>query len=91
VSLDLDAYLDRIGWRRPLAADLATVSGLLDRHIIAIPFENLDVLFGTRFRGTDSETTKLADRTALRETLVTQFGFDLDVEGIRVPQIPEWT
>lgn len=46
MTLDLDAYLDRIGWRGPLAADLATVAGLVDRHVLAIPFENLDVHLG---------------------------------------------
>ena len=46
MTLDLDAYLDRIGWRGPLAPDFVTVAGLLDRHVRAIPFENLDVLLG---------------------------------------------
>lgn len=45
----------------------------------------------TRFRGRTAETMQLPDRKALRETLVTHFGFDLDVDAIRVPQIPEWT
>jgi N-hydroxyarylamine O-acetyltransferase len=44
--LDLDAYLTRIGWRGPLVSDLATLAGLLDRHMSNIPFENLDVLLG---------------------------------------------
>jgi len=46
VTLDLDAYLARIGWSGPLAPDLVTLSALLDRHVVAIPFENLDVLLG---------------------------------------------
>ena len=45
----------------------------------------------TRFRGQTSETTQLADRKALHDALVTHFGFDLDVDALRVPMIPEWT
>ncbi|MEO8133329.1 MAG: arylamine N-acetyltransferase [Betaproteobacteria bacterium] len=42
-------------------------------------------------RGEVSETTKLADRAALRAVLAKHFGFDLpEVERMRVPAIPEW-
>ena len=42
-------------------------------------------------RGSVSESTKLADRAALRALLERDFGFDLpEVEQIRVPSIPEW-
>ncbi len=44
----------------------------------------------TRFRGQTSETTQLVDRKALHDALVTHFGFDLDVDALRVPMIPEW-
>ncbi len=44
--IDLDAYLRRIDWQGPVRPDLATLAGLLDAHMRAIPFENFDVLLG---------------------------------------------
>ena len=43
---DLDAYFRRIGWKGALRPDHATLSGLLQAHMLAVPFENLDVLLG---------------------------------------------
>lgn len=48
--LALDAYLERIGYRGPLRADLETLSGLMRAHVLSVPFENLDVLLGRRVR-----------------------------------------
>ena len=45
-SFDLDAYLRRINFRGPLAADLPTLRALHRAHIDAIPFENLDIQMG---------------------------------------------
>ena len=42
-ELDLDAYLARIGYTGPVAADLETLRALQRAHVAAIPFENLDV------------------------------------------------
>lgn len=50
LSFDLDAYLDRIGWRGEVAPTLAALSALLAAHIARIPFENLDVLLGRPIR-----------------------------------------
>jgi N-hydroxyarylamine O-acetyltransferase len=44
--LDLDAYLERTGGRKPLAADLEALVSLHRAHCAAIPFENLDILLG---------------------------------------------
>jgi N-hydroxyarylamine O-acetyltransferase len=49
-ALDPARYLDRIGWRDPLAPDYATLAGLLRAHAASIPFENLDVLLGRGVR-----------------------------------------
>ena len=50
-SLDLDAYLARIGIAPDgLRPDLPTLSRLLRAHIQSIPFENLDVLLGRPIR-----------------------------------------
>jgi N-hydroxyarylamine O-acetyltransferase len=45
----------------------------------------------TIHEGARAEQGQLADRGAFRSLLIEQFGFDLpDVEGLRVPTIPEW-
>ena len=42
--VNLDAYFERVGWSNATSATLPTLAGLLDTHMRAIPFENLDVL-----------------------------------------------
>lgn len=49
-DLDLDAYLQRIGWTGPTEPSLAVLAGLLRAHMASIPFENLDVLLGRPVR-----------------------------------------
>lgn len=44
MPLDLDAYLDRVGYGGALRADLATLADLHLAHASRIPFENIDVL-----------------------------------------------
>jgi len=49
---------------------------------------NRDVNF---WHGNTPRPTQLADRLALRELIVTYFGFDLpEIERLKVPTIPEW-
>lgn len=43
---DLDAYLDRIGYRGPRTATLDTLAAVHALHPAAIPFENLNPLLG---------------------------------------------
>lgn len=43
---NLDAYLNRIGFRGTPRADLDTLRELHRRHLLAIPYENLDVQLG---------------------------------------------
>ena len=45
-NLDLDAYLDRIGYSGPRAATLQTLQAIHALHPAAIPFENLNPLLG---------------------------------------------
>src|SRR6185503_6394389 len=45
--MDLQAYLDRIGFAGEARPDLATLTALHRAHLLAIPYENLDVQFGT--------------------------------------------
>ena len=44
--MNLQAYLDRIGYRGALRPDLSVLIALQHAHICAVPFENLDVQFG---------------------------------------------
>jgi N-hydroxyarylamine O-acetyltransferase len=45
---DLSAYFDRIAYRGPTAPSLAHLDALILAHVMAIPFENLDILLGRR-------------------------------------------
>ncbi|MGH8144738.1 MAG: arylamine N-acetyltransferase family protein [Rhodanobacteraceae bacterium] len=45
-SIDLDAYLQRIGVAAPVKPDLPTLRAILRAHIGSIPFENLDPFLG---------------------------------------------
>lgn len=44
-AADLTAYLDRIGYSGPVAADLATLRALQGHQLASLAFENLDPLF----------------------------------------------
>lgn len=44
--MDVQAYLDRIGYRGPLSLDAAALRGLHTAHLFAVPFENLDIHMG---------------------------------------------
>ena len=45
-SIDLKAYLQRIGYDAPVAVDVSTLRALAVAHAAAIPFENLSPLLG---------------------------------------------
>jgi N-hydroxyarylamine O-acetyltransferase len=45
-SIDLQAYLQRIGLRTPVAPELQTLRAIIAAHVAAIPFENLDPFLG---------------------------------------------
>ncbi|GGH39846.1 arylamine N-acetyltransferase family protein [Microbacterium album] len=46
MTIDLDAYLRRIGYDGPVRADADTLRALVAAHVRAVPFENLDPLRG---------------------------------------------
>ena len=48
--LDLDAYLERVGYRGPRDASAETLRALHLAHATSIPFENLDILLGRSIR-----------------------------------------
>ena len=45
-SIDLHAYLERIGTRTPVAPNLQTLRTIIAAHVATIPFENLDPFLG---------------------------------------------
>ncbi|MDD3836962.1 MAG: arylamine N-acetyltransferase [Phenylobacterium sp.] len=45
-AADIDAYLARIGYAGELNANLATLRALHRAHLLAVPYENLDVQLG---------------------------------------------
>lgn len=45
-SSSVEAYLERIGADRPLRRDLEAVASLQERHLDAVPFENLSIHLG---------------------------------------------
>lgn len=46
MAIDLEAYLERIGYDGSLAPELDVLQALQLRHLSAVPFENLDPLLG---------------------------------------------
>jgi len=47
VSVDVERYLERIGYGGWVSPDLATLAALQRAHLSAVPFENLDVYYRT--------------------------------------------
>jgi N-hydroxyarylamine O-acetyltransferase len=45
-AISLDQYYARIGYTGPSDATLKTLAALVEHHIAAIPFENIDVMLG---------------------------------------------
>ena len=50
MSLDLDRYLDRVGYGDSTRPSYTTLAGVLLAHMSSIPFENADVLLGRGIR-----------------------------------------
>jgi N-hydroxyarylamine O-acetyltransferase len=86
-SIDLDAYLHRLGWSGPVAADLPTLSGLAMAHVASIPFANLNPLLGLPVElGLAALQRKLVDeerggycfeQNLLFEAVLREIGFDV--------------
>src|SRR2546423_611362 len=61
--MDVDAYLDRLGVAWPAAPDLATLRHLQERHLAAVPFENLSIHLGEHIELTENALfDKIVDR-----------------------------
>lgn len=61
--LDVPAYLDRIGVEEPTFADAEALRTLHRAHVLAIPFENLDIPLG---RGIDLDLAAIQDKLVRR-------------------------
>ena len=44
--MNIRTYLERIGYDKPVRLDVETLRGLHYAHLLAIPFENLDIQLG---------------------------------------------
>ncbi|HXU62281.1 MAG TPA: arylamine N-acetyltransferase [Polyangia bacterium] len=63
MSVDLTAYFQRIGYTGPREPTLSVLTALMNAHVQAIPFENLDVVLGT---GVDLAPEALFDKLVRR-------------------------
>lgn len=60
-TIDLDAYLARIGYDGSREPTLGTLQGIQFAHAISVPFENLNILFG---KGVQLDLTTLEKKIA---------------------------
>jgi N-hydroxyarylamine O-acetyltransferase len=92
--VDVEAYLDRIGFTDIPKVDLATLTALQRAHLTSVPFENLDVVAGVAVR-TDLEWSlhKIIDRrrggwcfelNGAFSALLEALGFDVRLIGAAV-------
>ena len=85
--MDLQAYLDRIGYAGPATPDLATLCALHRAHLLAIPYENLDVQLQRRVT---TDPTHAYDKIVRRRRggwcyeMNGLFGWALEQVGFRV-------
>jgi N-hydroxyarylamine O-acetyltransferase len=73
--MNLGAYLDRIRFVQPLRTDAATLRALHRAHMLAVPFENLDIHAG---RPIDLSLPKLFDKIVRRR----RGGFCYELNGL---------
>src|SRR5512139_458454 len=93
-NVDVEAYLRRIGVADAGAPSLAGLAALHERHVAAIPFENLDVLLGRPIRlDLDSLQAKLVrarrggycfEQNTLFAAVLERLGFAVTPLGARV-------
>ena len=92
--MDVRAYLDRIGYKGPLAPTLDTLRALHRLHMLTVPFENLDIGLGREIT-LDPErfVEKIIDRrrggfcyelNGAFSTLLTAMGFRVTLLSARV-------
>jgi N-hydroxyarylamine O-acetyltransferase len=90
----IDAYLGRIGMSAPAGTSAAALATLHEAHLLAVPFENLDIALG---REIVIDLDRLFDKIVVRRrggfcyelnglfsSLLRGLGFDLDMLSARV-------
>ena len=92
--IDVDAYLQRIGYTGPIEPSLVALQGMHRAHFYSVPFENLDIHRGVRI-AVDGQVNfdKIVTRrrggfclelSGLFARALRQIGFQVDVLGARV-------
>lgn len=92
--MDIAAYLQRIGYLKPVKPDVQTLHELQHAHMLAVPFENLDIVWKRPIR-LDSESlwNKLIlqrrggfcyELNGLFAELLTSIGYDVTYLNARV-------
>jgi N-hydroxyarylamine O-acetyltransferase len=92
--VNVDAYLERIGYHGPRQPTLETLSALHRAHMLAVPFENLDIHLGRRLvLDRDANFEKIVVRrrggwcyelNGLFGLLLERLGFEVTLLGARV-------
>lgn len=92
--MDLQAYLERIGYLGEVAPTLETLRGMHRAHFLNVPFENLDISRGVRIEVDEAVNfEKIVTRrrggfclelTGTFARALRQIGFRVDVIGARV-------
>jgi N-hydroxyarylamine O-acetyltransferase len=92
--LDLDAYLDRVGYEGDRSPTLASLRGLQRGHVTSIPFENLEIFLGRPIPlGVEALQDKIVRRrrggycfehTELFAAALERFGFSFTALSARV-------
>ena len=92
--MDVDAYLARLGTARPATVDAAALRTLQERHLTAVPFENLSVHLGEPIELTeDALFDKIVRRrrggfcyelNGLFAALLRELGFDATLHAAQV-------
>ena len=100
-GLDLEAYLQRIGYDGGLDPTVETLTALHRAHVLSIPFENLDILLGRPIRlDLASLQAKLVrgrrggycfEQNALFAAVLEHLGFDVTGLAARVTMGEERT
>jgi len=89
-AVDLDAYLARIGYSGDLRPDFASLRALHRAHLLAVPYENLDVQLG---RPMTTDSVAAFDKIVRRRRggwcyeMNGAFGLALDAAGFRVTRL----
>ncbi|AWF80217.1 hypothetical protein BTJ40_04995 [Microbulbifer sp. A4B17] len=95
--MDIDVYLERIGFEDEIRIDYRTLCALQRAHILSIPFENIDIHLG---RPLSMEPAKVFDKVVLGQrggwcyelnflfaALLKELGFNVEMVGMLSMQL----